>query len=832
MTNCRSTSGITGLSPSKKSAPAKKRTRPAGFRIRVAAVWKKRWVRLAAAALAVPVVLLAGATAYYYVSFARLIDTRLHGERDTVLPRVFARPLELRRGQSMTDRQLVDRLNDLGYAQRPKVERPGEFTVDSGAVALMPRGAEFKGQTVRVVFNKVAVPEGKPSTRRPPPPPKLSDHVERLELAAQPSERLTLDAPVLTSLIGGEREKRRPIALKAMPNRMVQAVLSIEDRRFYEHPGVDPIGLGGAMLSYATGRRARMAGASTLTQQLVRNVFLPTFEGMSLQTARERSVKRKALEMFVSIVLTSRASKDEILEMYLNDVPLGQRGSFAIFGVAEASRLFFGKDLTNISLAEAATIAGVIQSPSRLSPFSNADRCRERRNVVLQAMADAGYVTPDAADRAAHEPLTVVQRALEAEAPYFVDYVGQTLSDQYPGLTTTTTQAVDVYTTLDLHLQRLAQDAVRDGLTHVDQLLSRRKRKGKAEAALIAVDPKTGDILAFVGGRSYNQSQYNRAIVAKRQPGSVFKPFVFLTAFEQALAEGRTDVTAASITMDEPETFEFDDQVWTPENYEGTYDGPITFRHALAHSKNLATIHVAATAGYDHVAALWKKLGVGNPPKAYPSIALGVFEATPYEIATAYTMFPNGGLLRPLRSLLKIASGGKDVTKRPTEKPRSIARADTTYLVTNMMRSVLNEGTGAGARAAGFTLDAAGKTGTTNDLRDAWFVGFTPDLLTVVWVGFDDNQPVGLSGAQAALPIWTQFMKTALAGRASVPFDVPDGITFVDIDPDTGKLPVAGCPRVFSEAFIAGTEPVQACELHRTGAASTSGSGATTVPVH
>jgi penicillin-binding protein 1B len=459
-------------------------------------------------------------------------------------------------------------------------------------------------------------------------------------------------------------------------------------------------------------------------------------------------------------------------------------------------------------------MAGVFQSPSALSPFNNPARCKERRNVVLQSMVDAGYVPQDTADRAIHEPLVVVQRALEAEAPYFVDFVGQTLAEQYPGLTTTTTQAVDVYTTIDLHLQRLAQDAVRDGLTQVDSLLSKRKR-GKAEAALIAVDPRSGEILAFVGGRSYNQSQYNRAVISRRQPGSVFKPFVFLAAFERALAEGRTDVTPASITNDEQETFEFDDQVWTPENYEHEYDGPITFRRALAHSRNLGTIHVAQAAGYDRVAAFWKKLGVGAAPKPYPSIALGVFEATPYEIATAYTLFPNGGMLRSLQHITRIISGGKDVTKRHTVVAREVAKPETTFLVTNMMRSVLNEGTAASARSAGFTLDAAGKTGTTNDLRDAWFAGFTPELLTVVWVGFDDNQPVGLSGARAALPIWTQFMRTALAGRASVPFTVPDGIVFADIDAQTGKLATPNCPKIISESVIAGTEPHELCELHR-----------------
>jgi len=787
-------------------------TRSALLKIRIAGIWRHRWVRLTALALSIPLVLSFFAAAYYYVRFAHLIDERLHGERQIVLPKVYARPLELRRGQSLTGAQLVDRLNDLGYAQRVTVSKTGEFSVGAGSVVITPRSPDFKGQAVRVVFQR----QPPPSAKRPQAPTtRVPDRVLQLDVGNRPTERVSLDAPVLSSLVSGEREKRRPVALAAIPKHVTQAVLAIEDHRFYEHPGVDPIGMMGALFSYSTGRRTYLAGGSTITQQLVRNVFLPKFGGISLQEARARSIQRKMLEIWVSIVLTQRASKDEILEMYLNDIPLGQRGSFAVFGVSEASRLFFGKDVSNISLAEAATIAGIIQQPSALSPFNNPERCRDRRNVVLQAMADFGYIDQAAADKSAKEPLVVVQRALEAEAPYFIDYIGQTISEQFSKLTTVPNQAMEVYTTLDLHLQRVAQDAVRDGLTKVDELLSRRKRKGKAEAALISVDPRTGEILAFVGGRSYNQSQYNRAILSRRQPGSVFKPFVYLSAFEQALATGRTDVTAATITNDEPETFEFDNQVWTPENYEGKYDGPITYRQALAHSRNLGTIHVAQAAGYNHVADLWKSLGVGNPPRPYPSIALGVFEASPYEIATAYTIFPNQGVERPLKNILRLTSGGKDVLRPPEPKPRTIARPETTFLVTNMMRSVLNEGTAAGARSAGFALDAAGKTGTTNDLRDAWFVGFTPDLLTVVWVGFDDNQPVGLSGSQAALPIWTQFMKAALAGRASVPFDVPDGITFATIDPLNGKLANPSCPKTFTESFLAGTEPTVQCDLHR-----------------
>jgi penicillin-binding protein 1B len=786
--------------------------KPVQLRIRITGIWSHRWVRVLTALASVPILIVCVAAVYYYVSFARMIDARLHGERDRVLPRVFARPFELRRGQSLTEAQLVDRLNEIGYAQRPRPEKPGEFTIGGGSATIVARTPELKGQSIRIVFPKIPPPP-KAAPNRPSRPVRVPDRIERLELGTKATDKVVLDEPVLTALINGEREKRRQVGLSAIQPLMVQAVLAIEDRRFYEHPGVDPIGMVSAVIRNTFGNKGYLSGASTITQQLARNFFLTDQMAVEQATGR-RSIRRKLLEQFMSIVLERRASKDEILELYLNEVYLGQRGSFAIHGVAEGSRLFFGKDVSNVTAFEAATIAGVIQSPAILSPFTHPDRSLERRNVVLKAMSDEGFLSTDAAERASHEPLQVVATGVDSEAPHFVDYVGQTLTSQYPGLTTTTIEAVDVHTTLDLHLQRLAQDALRTGLTRVDELLARRKRRGRAEAALIAVDPKTGEILAFVGGRSYNLSQYNRVIASRRQPGSVFKPFVYLAAFEQAVADGRTDLTPASIVSDEPQTFEFDDQVWTPENYEQKYDGPITLRRALANSRNLATIHVAQQAGYDRVAAFWKKLGVGNPPKPFPSIALGVFEATPFEIASAYTLFPNQGMIRPLKHILGITSGGKPVLKKASTDPRRVARADTTFLVTDMMRSVLNEGTAAGARSAGFALNAAGKTGTTNDLRDAWFAGFTPELLTVVWVGFDDNQPLGLSGAQAALPIWTQFMMRALAGHGSISFEPPDDVTFADIDRDTGKLATPACPRVYHEAFLTGTQPAQMCDLH------------------
>jgi penicillin-binding protein 1B len=752
-------------------------------------------------------------TGYYYVTFSRMIDARLHGERDRVLPRVFARPLEIRRGEGLSQKELLDRLNDLGYAQRTLVENPGEFAVDGGAVTVMPRAGTHVGKRVIISFLRPAPP---PRRGRLQPARLFSTRIETLELEGAKTNtalsRVTLDAPMLTSLIRSGREKRRQVPLAAIPTRMKDAVLAIEDRRYFSHPGVDPIRMVGALFTNTFGDRPYLVGASTITQQLARNFFLTEEMAVEQQTG-QRSIRRKLYEQLMAVILSIRTTKAEVLELYLNDVYLGNRGSFAIHGVPEAARLYFGKDVNNLSLGEAATIAGIIQSPGTLSPFTNATRTRERRNVVLTAMADAGFVAREAADRAAKEPLSPVARALDAEAPYFVDFIGQVLTQQFPGLTQST-QAVDVYTTLDLHLQRLAQDAVSNGITKVDQLLSRRKRPRVPQAALIAVDPRTGDILAMVGGRSYNQSQYNRAVSASRQPGSVFKPFVYLAAFERAAAEHLTTITPATIVVDEPTTFDADGTPWSPSNYENEYDGAITLRRALAMSRNAATVKVAETAGYERIAALWKHIGAGTPPKPYPSIALGVFEATPYDIATAYTVFPNGGVRKGLRPLLRILRGTEDL---PIKDPSAlgVARAETTYLVTNMMRSVINEGTGAGVRASGFTLDAAGKTGTTNDLRDAWFVGFTPELLTVVWVGLDENQPLGLSGAQAAVPIWTSFMTRALAGHGDRAFEIPDNITFADIDRDTGQLATPGCPRVIREAFMSGTEPTEACEVHK-----------------
>ena len=392
-----------------------------------------------------------------------------------MLPRVFARPLEIRRGDNVSQQELLDRLNDLGYAQRTQVENPGEFAVNGPLVSVMPRAGTHTGKTSDHQLPARRSRRGAQDARRRRRRSAIGS--KSLSVGKQAVPRVTMDAPMLTALIHA-RVKRRQVPLSALPSRMVQAVLAIEDRRYYSHPGIDPIRMVGALFTNIFGNRPYLEGASTITQQLARNFFLTEEMAVEQQT-RQRSLRRKLLEQFMAVILDLRATKDEVLELYLNDVYLGNRGSFAIHGVAEAARLYFGKDVNNLSLGEAATIAGIIQSPGTLSPFNSPDRARERRNVVLWAMADAASCRTDAAERAVKEPLAPVARALDAEAPYFVDFVGQTLAEQFPAVTQTT-EAVDVYTTLDLHLQRLAQDAVSSGIAKVDQLLSRRSARTRA----------------------------------------------------------------------------------------------------------------------------------------------------------------------------------------------------------------------------------------------------------------------------------------------------------------------------------------------------------------
>jgi penicillin-binding protein 1B len=737
-----------------------------------------------------PIVIGASLLIYHYLRYSVMVEQRLRGERWLIPSRIYARPFVLRIGLPLHPSDLVKALNGLKYEEKADgVPGPGEFVVGDRVVNFGPRPVpDAASEPLVVVFEKDRVKE-----------------MRGLETKKRYATQ-TLEPELITYLFDESREKRRLVRYEELPDHLIKAVLAIEDRRFFSHPGLDPFRIVAAAIRNVQAE-SYIQGGSTITQQLCKNFFLTP----------ERTFKRKAQEALLAFVLERRAEKKDILELYLNEVYLGQVGTFGIHGVGEASRMYFHKDVGNLTLTESALLAGMIQSPNPYNPYRHPKRARDRRNLVLRAMSEAGFLPAEAAEQALEQPLRAETQALDsAEAPYFVDLVKAQLVQRYDAKDLTT-QNLSVYTTLDLHLQSIGQEALRAGLDQVQKLI-KRKGAGPVQGCLIAIEPSSGAVVALVGGRSYERSQYNRVMQARRQPGSTFKPFVYLAAFEATFEDpALPPITPATVVEDAPSVFFFEDKEYIPQNYEGDYLGYVTLRRALSKSLNVATVKVAEMVGYDRVADLWsRKLGIGAPIEPYPALALGSFEVTPWEMSVAYNVLANGGLKVDPVTVLRVTDE-KDQTLEQHNplQPERVVHEEAAFLVTHMLRGVLNDGTAAAARAWGFSSDAAGKTGTTNDLRDAWFAGYTPDLLCVVWVGFDDNSPLNLSGARAALPIWVEFMKRAVAGTKSRPFPVPaENVIFVDIDKDTGLLAGPSCPKVFAEAFIVGTEPMERCHWH------------------
>jgi penicillin-binding protein 1B len=760
-----------------------------------------------------PVVVGTSVLIYYYMRYSVLVERKLRGERWTAPARLYARPLVLREGLLLTPGGLVKILNGLRYEQQDEgAAGDGTFSVGDRTVAFFPRpSADGADEPVVVSFDR----------------DKTLQRDRIKEMRGQRTKKLyrtqTLEPELITYLFDESREKRRLIRYEDVPDHVIKAVLAIEDRRFFSHPGLDPFRIVGAAVRNFKAE-SYIQGGSTITQQLVKNFFL----------SPERTLKRKLQEALFALVLERRLDKREILELYLNEIYLGQIGSFSISGLGQAARMYFHKDVANLTLSEAALLAGLIQSPNPYNPHRHPQRAVERRNVVLRAMQEAGFVDAAAAEAAIAQPLKVEPPTVDtAEAPYFVDLVRTQLRQRYDPKVLTT-QRLGIQTSLDLHLQGLAQEALREGLERVDKMVRKKRKDGVAiQGSLIALEPRTGAVVALVGGRSYGASQYNRVAQARRQPGSTFKPFVYLAAFEATFDEpDLPPITPATQVMDEPAVFLFEDKEYTPQNYEDDYRGPVTLRRALSLSLNVATVKVAEMVGYDRVADLWnRRLGMGDAMKPYPAAALGSFEATPLEMATAYNILANGGLrVDPVTVLRVLDDKGQTLEQHRTAAPRRVVHEESAFLVTYMLRSVLSGGTAFAAGGLGFPpcppggdqadppkgcYEAAGKTGTTNDLRDAWFVGYTPDLLCVVWVGYDDNEPLKLPGSRAALPIWVDFMKRALAGTRPGRFEVPPGnVVFVEIDRETGLLATPYCPKRLGEAFIAGTEPMERCHWH------------------
>jgi len=738
---------------------------------------------------------------YYYVRFGRMIDARLSGSVLQNTTQIFSAPQQISPGQLWSPDELATYLQRVGY--RPEADNGalGQYTVNGNVVDIRPSKLSYFANTnaLAVQFSGKTIKAIRPLSGGP-------------EMATA-----DIEPELITNLFDSAREKRRPVRYDDLPPTLVNAILSAEDKRFFEHPGFDFIRIFGAAwndLRHGT----HLQGASTITMQVARTFFLST----------DRNWRRKLAEAMLSFELEQRFSKQRIFEMYANEVYLGNRGSFGIRGFSQASVAYFGKDLRQLTLGECAFLAGIIRAPNY---YSSADRHPERgmqsRDRVLPQMVENKYITEADLQDAKREPLKIVRTSMTtSEAPYFVDMVKDHLLDKYAE-NDLLSQNFRVYTTLDPALQRAAAAAVDAGVKNVDTLLAKKYEKWKkdkarkggtenipqVQVALVSLDPRTGEIRALIGGRDYGQSQLNHAI-SHRQPGSVFKPFVYAAAFDNAVDGVQPVVTPATTVDDEPTTFEFDGQEYTPNNYGERFMGKVTIREALTNSLNVATVKVAELIGYGRVVQIARQMGLGNNIRATPAVALGAYEMTPVDVAAGYTAFGQGGVRAEPQFLRSMVSANGTVLEKTVPETHAVLDSRVAYLVTSLLKDVLNKGTGATVRARGFTLPAAGKTGTS---RDGWFAGFTSNLVTVIWIGFDDNRDLGLAGGATAAPIWAEFMKkaTALPGyRAVKDFDQPEGVLSVTIDPESLELATPSCPATREEVYVSGSAPTQYCELH------------------
>jgi penicillin-binding protein 1B len=750
--------------------------------------WGKAFVVCSVLALTIGV----GTFTYYYVKYARMIEDKLSAGPFATTSLLYAAPRPVAVGDDASIPEMAQYLRRCGYTESITSRlgwyhiRPDAIEVNPGPDAYDPEGA-----TIKIADRKVSQIIS------------LRDHTERT--------RFFLEPELMTNLFDRSRVKRRVVKFDDIPKVMVNALLSAEDKHFFQHMGFDPVGIVRAAYVDVKQRRGGQ-GASTLSQQVARTLWL----------GPERGLRRKIPETIITLYLEQKLTKQQIFEYYANSIYLGNVGSFSINGFGEGSQAYFAHDLKQITLPEAALLAGLINSPTHRNPYFYPDKAKERRNVVLKLMRENGQISQRDYEDAAASPLRVNRESAEStDAPFFVDLVNQTLQNRFQDHDFQTT-SYRVYTTLDMNLQRDAVAAVREGIKVTDEQWKRRNKKygtneanPLAQVALICLDSETGELKALVGGRNYGVSQLDHAL-AERQPGSSFKPFVYAAAFKQALDGGANALTPASTVVDEPTTFYFNDQApYEPHNHGDVYYGNVTLRTALAKSLNIPAVKVAEMTGYDNVAKMARAAGLNINIKPTPSIALGSYEVTPLEIAGAYTVFVNrGDHVKPTFIKTIRDQHGASIFEEKGERKTAAVDPRVAYLVENMMEEVLRSGTGAGVHAMGFNLPSAGKTGTS---RDAWFAGFTSKLICVVWVGFDDNRDFKLEGAHSALPIWAEFMKRAHAHREYRNvhgFSAPEGIVTADVDSETGQLATANCPKTRSEVFIAGTQPVETCALH------------------
>ncbi len=723
-------------------------------------------------ALVALVAFLAGVVGLVGFAEHRLSQLVVGGLGESFSTRVYSAPYAIGPGHEPPPRELLERLARLNYVQVSSAPaQPGQYAYQPPAVAVYLRGFQT------------------PAAVETPGLYTLTYNGSSWDIRSSsgPVAQASLEPEIVAELSGPNRILREPATSAEIPDMLKKAVVATEDKRFYHHWGIDWHAVARAFWADVTGKGV-LQGGSTITQQLAKNLFL----------SPRRNLRRKAVEAALAFYLELRYGKDRILTLYLNHIYLGQDGSYSVAGVRSAAKFYFGRDLKDLDLAQCAMIAGTVRSPRRYNPFLDPDAAKQRRDFVLHRMLEEGYITEAQRAAAAAEPLAVKARKPRApeggrDDAYYVAEVVRELSDRYSE-DVLYTHGLLIYTAMDPLLQRAAQRAV---------------LRARPQGALVALDPRTGLVLALAGGRDFEQSQFNRATQAQRQPGSAFKPFVYGAALESGTA------TAATVLSDVPRSYPRQaDQTWDPRNYDGIYFGTVTVRDALAHSLNAATIDLAHRTTMARIVSFARKLGVESPIAPDLGSALGASEVNLLELTSAYAAFDNGGFaVKPLLVLgVMDAEGGVLEVDGPRRSPQISPQLS--YLMTTLLRGVVKSGTARSLPALGWTRPAAGKTGTTNDGRDAWFVGYTPQLLAGAWVGDDQHRPIRATGAKDALPVWAAFMETASADSPDDDFQDPGGLVRETIDPASGLRALSGCPQRREELFLPGTAPTAYCPLH------------------
>ena len=722
----------------------------------------------------------------YCLYSAFLINKRFSTRRWSIPSKVFADTTLLFPGQRTDQTLFLKKLRRLEYrdvTHVPKVS--GEMRVLGSAVEVYLHDLEMpdksrKGFPVKITFRDREIED---IVRH--------DRGENLPLLELEPEKIML-------FFGPERQQRQLVSINRVPEYLIHAVLTSEDNRFYEHHGVNLQAILRAL--YVNIRHGTIRqGGSTLTQQLAKSYFLTP----------ERTFIRKSKELLMALIMEVMYKKKEILEIYLNEIYLGQKGSVSINGVGEASYFYFGKPVDSLSLAEAATIAGLIKSPGLYSPYMNKIKCRDRRNKVLHDMEKLGYISQEQMRIALSEPIkTVGFTVYGKKAPYFVDY----LSKQLPTLYSTevlSSQGLSIYTTLDTQVQEAAEKALEKGLARLEKSypsLMRSNPERRLQGAVITMQPKTGYILAMVGGRDYSTSQFNRATQAHRQPGSAFKPFVYLTGLDQ--------FTPATLLSNNPKQYEVEGKLWMPQNLGPVSEKGIRMRDALARSDNLATVDLAMKVGLDRIVNTVNTFQFSTPIKPQPALALGAYEVIPLELARAYCTFASDGVEHYPLSLKTVVAENGNILERRHMNIQNIISPAKAYVMSDMLRSVITDGTGKSLKNMGISFPVAGKTGTTNDYRDAWFVGYTPDLLVLVWVGFDNGDTLFVEGAVAALPIWADLVSAIPQYISGGWLIMPPGVVMRKVCLQSGQLAVeTGCPEPVEEVFLTENAPAEYCQI-------------------